>query len=150
MEPLRRQAGLAKASSSRVKKRINKAVYGKLLLNTLPAAIESDEDNERMLDKAEQLMAKGVERTPEEDKLLDLLVAIIRGYESNTRSIPKATPREVLIHLMDNRKLRQSDLVSIIGSRGYVSDVVNGKRGISKDNAKALAEFFHVSPAVFM
>ena len=39
-----------------------------------------------------------------------------------------------------------SHLVSILGSRGRVSEVVNGKRAISKAQAKALGEFLKVSP----
>jgi hypothetical protein len=46
--------------------------------------------------------------------------------------------------------LSQADLVSIFGSRGRVSEVVNGKRAISKAQAKALGEFFKVSPELFI
>jgi HTH-type transcriptional regulator/antitoxin HigA len=46
--------------------------------------------------------------------------------------------------------LRQSDLLPIFGSKGVASEVVNGKRGISKTQAKALAEFFHVPAEVFL
>jgi HTH-type transcriptional regulator / antitoxin HigA len=40
--------------------------------------------------------------------------------------------------------------VGIIGSKGVVSEVVNGKRSISKAQAKALGEFFNVSPLLFI
>ncbi|RUR74856.1 type II toxin-antitoxin system HigA family antitoxin [Chlorogloeopsis fritschii PCC 9212] len=53
-------------------------------------------------------------------------------------------------HLMEVRGIKQSDLVGIIGSKGVVSEIVNGKRGISKAQAKALAEFFHVSLELFI
>ena len=43
-----------------------------------------------------------------------------------------------------------SDLWKLFGSKGVASEVVNGKRGISKAQAKALAEFFHVSPELFI
>jgi antitoxin component HigA of HigAB toxin-antitoxin module len=46
--------------------------------------------------------------------------------------------------------LSQADLVSIFGSRGRLSEVVNGKRAISKARAKALGEFFKVSPGLFI
>ena len=52
----------------------------------------------------------------------------------------------MMIHLIEARDIRQEDLVGVIGSRGVVSEVVNGKRRISKADAKALGEFFHVSP----
>ena len=51
---------------------------------------------------------------------------------------------------MEQNDLRQADLVKIFGARGRVSDVVNGKRAISKARAKQLAEFFKVSPEIFI
>src|SRR5262245_31731151 len=52
--------------------------------------------------------------------------------------------------LMAATDLKQADLALIFGSKGIVSEVVNGKRGISKANAKALGEFFNISPAAFI
>jgi len=51
---------------------------------------------------------------------------------------------------MEQNDLRQEDLVPVFGSRGRVSDVVNGKCAISKAQAKALGEFFKVSPELFI
>jgi HTH-type transcriptional regulator / antitoxin HigA len=51
---------------------------------------------------------------------------------------------------MEQRGLRQVDLVPIFGSSGYVSDVVNGRRGISKAHAKKLAAFFKVGADLFL
>ena len=51
---------------------------------------------------------------------------------------------------MEARDIRQEDLIGVIGSRGVVSEVVNGKRGISKAQAKALGEYFHVSAELFI
>ena len=39
--------------------------------------------------------------------------------------------------------------LTIFGSQGVASEVLNGKRGISKAQAKALGEFFKVSPRLF-
>jgi HTH-type transcriptional regulator / antitoxin HigA len=41
-------------------------------------------------------------------------------------------------------------LLRLFGARGRVSEVVNGKRAISKAQAKALGEFFKVSPELFI
>jgi HTH-type transcriptional regulator/antitoxin HigA len=51
---------------------------------------------------------------------------------------------------MEQNDLRQVDLVAIFRSRGRVSEVVNGKRAINKAQAKALGEFFKVSPELFI
>jgi HTH-type transcriptional regulator/antitoxin HigA len=56
------------------------------------------------------------------------------------------------VHVLQslNNELRQADLVKIFGSRGRVSEVINGKRAISKAQAKSLGEFFKVSPDLFI
>jgi HTH-type transcriptional regulator/antitoxin HigA len=51
---------------------------------------------------------------------------------------------------MENRSVKQADLLPIFGSRGIASEVYNGKRAISKAQAKKLGEFFGISPAVFI
>jgi HTH-type transcriptional regulator / antitoxin HigA len=51
---------------------------------------------------------------------------------------------------MEQNDLWQRDLLPIFGSRGYFSDVVNGKPAITKMHAKALGKMFHVSPDVFI
>jgi len=103
-----------------------------------------------MLARAETLMDKGGRRTVEEDAALDLTVRLITAYEQEHYPLPQATPRETLLYLMDERGLKQADLVPIFKSRGYVSDVVNGKRAISKAHARQLAEYFKVSADLFI
>lgn len=59
-------------------------------------------------------------------------------------------PRDMLRHLMEHRGLRQRDLVPIFGSSSVVSDVIQGKRAVSKAQARRLGEFFRVSAEVFI
>ncbi|MGB5631730.1 MAG: hypothetical protein WBM44_06025 [Waterburya sp.] len=56
----------------------------------------------------------------------------------------------MLLHLMESNGIKQENLVGVIGSRGVVSEVVNGKRSISKAQAKTLAEFFSVDVGLFI
>jgi HTH-type transcriptional regulator / antitoxin HigA len=128
----------------------NKRKYGALLAKALPTVIKTEEENERMLAVAEQLIDKEASRTPEEDQLFELVIKLIEDFEDENYPIPDAPPNRVLRFLMEQNDLRQSDMLSIFGSRGYVSDVINGKRAISKTHAKALGEMFHVSPDVFI
>lgn len=130
--------------------KLNPRRYGRLLAKVLPVRIETEEENDRMLAEVEKLLDKGDLRTPEEDALLNLLAHLIQQFEHDFYHLEGATPHEILRELMAARGLKQSDLLHIFKSKGVASEVINGKRGISKTQAKALAGFFHVSAELFI
>jgi HTH-type transcriptional regulator / antitoxin HigA len=118
--------------------------------------IETESENEAAIMLAESLEYR--QRTPEEDALLELLIILIEKFEdasypvTNVEPVRGASPLEnrMLLHLMEARNMKQEELVGLIGSRGVVSEIVNGKRSISKAQAKALGQLFHVSPSLFI
>jgi len=129
---------------------IDNKKYARVLAKVLPRVITTGKDHERMLGEAEKLMDKGDHRTAEEDAALDLMVRLIKDYEEEHHPLPDPSPHEMLVYLMEQRNLKQADLLPIFKSRGYVSDVINAKRAISKGHAKQLAEFFKVSASLFI
>ncbi|MBI1762647.1 MAG: transcriptional regulator [Acidobacteria bacterium] len=132
-------------------KRINKAKYAALLSEVLPRPIQSEAENERALKVVDRLMSKGEDKlTAEEGVLLELLIQLIERFEEQHYAIPEAPSHRVLQTLMENRNLKQKDLLPIFGSKGIASEVINGKRAISKEQAKKLGEFFKLSPAAFI
>jgi HTH-type transcriptional regulator/antitoxin HigA len=131
-------------------KNYNPEKYRSLLIDALPQVIENDAELDRVEKIVTGLLKKGENLSPEEEKLLDLLSNLVEDYEDEHYPIPKVEPNEVLGFLMEQNNLKQSDLLPIFKSSGIASEVINGKRGISKTQAKKLAEFFHVSVAVFI
>jgi HTH-type transcriptional regulator / antitoxin HigA len=129
---------------------INPQKYGKLLARVRPTVIRTEEENERVLALVERLMAKGEDLTPEEGELLRLLGKLIADFEEKFYHLDEAQPHEVLKELMDARGLKQTDLAQLFGSKGRASEVINGKRAISKAQAKALADLLHVSAELFI
>ncbi|MDM9381515.1 transcriptional regulator [Chlorogloeopsis sp. ULAP01] len=127
----------------------DKNIYRNLLAEVVPAAIETEEEYDRVLKVVEQLTFKK-NRTTEEQALHKLLVILIEAYETQNYPMDQSAPHEILQHIMEASGTRQADLVGIIGSSGVVSEVVNGKRSISKAQAKALGEYFKVSPSLFI
>jgi len=116
----------------------------------MPVIIETEEENERMLGVIEKLMDKGENLSPEEEKLLKLLAKLVEDFEERYYHPRDATPLEVLRHLMESRDVKQTHLWEAFGSKGIASEVLNGKRGISKTHARALAIYFHVSADLFI
>jgi HTH-type transcriptional regulator/antitoxin HigA len=127
----------------------DRETYSKLLVEFQPQVITSEEEYDQTLAAVEKLMACK-NRLPEQTAILKLLVALVEDYESIHYSMESSSPQEILEHLMESGGIKQADLVGILGSRGVVSEVVNGKRSISKAQAKALGAFFHVSPSLFI
>jgi HTH-type transcriptional regulator/antitoxin HigA len=129
---------------------LNREEYIKLLAETLPRVIDGVQEYKRLLNEVEKLMDLGENLTAEQVEVLQLLVTLIEQYEKKHYQLKAATPHDVLHELILARDLKQKDLVEIFGSKGITSEVINGKRGISKSQAKALGTFFHVSPALFL
>ena len=124
--------------------------YARVLAKVLPRVIATAGEHERLLAEVETLMDKGEYRSKEEDAALDLMVRLIKDYEEAHHPLPDPSPHEMLAYLMEKRGLKQADLVPIFNSRGYVSDVINGKRAISRAHARRLADFFKVAADVFI
>jgi len=81
--------------------------------------------------------------------VLDYLSDQVEAYEDERYAIPASEPKEVLRFLMDQHGLKQEDLADC-ASQGRVSDILNGRRSISKEIAKKLARRFNVSAALFL
>jgi HTH-type transcriptional regulator/antitoxin HigA len=129
---------------------IDERKYARLLAKTLPIAIETEEQYERMLTQVEPLFDKGENLSPEETELLKLLSHLIQEYEEKHYQPNASTPHGILRELMEARGVKPSDLWDVLGSKGYASDIINGKREISKSQARKLAEFFNVSVELFI
>jgi HTH-type transcriptional regulator / antitoxin HigA len=119
-----------------------------------PKIIETHQEYEQFLAVTENLLSKRSSRTETENTLFLLLVKLIRDYEEKTYALQDwmQTPaHEFLQHLMEGRGLKQVELGEALGlSKGHISAIVNGKREISKAQAKKLGEFFNVSASAFI
>lgn len=125
--------------------------YGRLLAKFAPKVIQTEEENEEALAVVESLMERGEARLgTEELALLDLLGTLIEKFESSAYTLPEGDPSGTLEILMEGRGLKPVDLAAALGSRARVSEILSGKRAISKEQAKRLGQFFNVSPAAFI
>lgn len=130
---------------------IENKTYADLVVKILPTAIQSEEEYEIMLANIDELMSVSEDKlSPEEERLLETLAILVESYEDEHYPMPEVAPNEVLKFFMEDRELKQKDLLHIFGSTGITSEVVNGKRSISKAQAKKLAEYFKVSVELFI
>ena len=124
--------------------------YATLLARTLPSVIHGEKENGRYLAMLEELDQKGSKLTPAEQRLAELLTLLIEHFEEKTYALKPASPTDVLRELMDANDLKQKDLVDVFLTPSIVSEVLNGKRGLTVEHIRKLSRRFHVSPEVFI
>jgi HTH-type transcriptional regulator / antitoxin HigA len=98
--------------------------------------------NDREFDHLVELM--------EEEALAATLAVLIQDYDDKHHQLPKTSPDRRIRLLMEQRGLRQADLLPIFGTRSVASDVITGKREASKAHVRKLAEFFRVPAELFL
>lgn len=130
---------------------INPIEYGKLLARVLPKPIKTEKEYDRLVAEAGTLIARGENNlSAEESSLLEVIAILIEDYDREHYPIEKSSPHETLAFLLEERDLKPRDLWSVVESKSRVSEILSGKRAISKAQAKKLAEFFHVSAELFL
>lgn len=81
--------------------------------------------------------------------LFEIVMELIGHWEDRYARVPNAEPREVLRFLLEENSLKQKDLIDI-ASPTLISDILSGRRAISKSLAKGLAARFNVNIAAFI
>jgi HTH-type transcriptional regulator/antitoxin HigA len=110
----------------------------------------SEEENSHIVTELEKLDRRGGPLTPEEENRAERMTLLVRQFEETRFPLGHAEPLEALRILMEDRGLRQRDLIPLSGSSSVVSGVLNGKRSISKAHARKLAGSFHVPASLFI
>jgi HTH-type transcriptional regulator / antitoxin HigA len=123
--------------------------YTALLVRFPPRVIHSDEQNEAYIQALYELEQHHADWSPEETDLADLLTLLIEDYEEKHYQLPKSSPRKLIEFLMEQHGLRQKDLVDVFGTPSIVSEVLSGKRDLSRQHIRRLSERFHVPPELF-
>ena len=81
---------------------------------------------------------------------IDLLTLLIENWDEEHNTFMEVDPVQLLHSFMKDHGLKAKDLVKILNlSKGYVSDVLNYKKGLSKEVIRALSEHFSVSQEAF-
>jgi HTH-type transcriptional regulator/antitoxin HigA len=122
---------------------IRDSVYAELLAKSLPRPIRTETERTRF---AETLLALDDrdDLSPEEEALAEVLTLLIEDYEEKKYPLPQVSPNDSLNALMEERGLKHKDIWPVLGNKGAATEVLSGRRSISKAQARRLAEFFHV------
>ncbi len=130
---------------------LNPVAYGELLAKVQPHPIKDEREYDRLVAEVGRLMERGEENlSAEETSLLEMLSMLIEEYDQKHYPLSPSKPHKMLGFLLEQRGLEPHDLWPVLGSKSRVSEILSGKRAISKAHAKKLAAFFHVPIGLFI
>ncbi len=135
--------------------------YGQLLAEIRPALIETPDEHDRLLTAAEQLMEQGPNLPPEEQRILELLVFLIKSFEDSVLAAeedddedrPEAVqslPHETLKRFLEARGLEPADIEHFFGNPAACREALSGARRITRGQARLLGNFFQVPHKLFL
>jgi HTH-type transcriptional regulator/antitoxin HigA len=120
------------------------AEYAAVVSRHPPRIIRSEAENERCTAVLEELDQRYDDLSRAEREFAELLTLLIEDFESKHSTLPKASPVDVVRFLMEQHELRQKDLLDVFGSASVASEVLSGKRELSKEHIRRLADRFSV------
>lgn len=123
--------------------------YEALLRKVPPKVIRTEKENEAYTQILYELDRRSSKLTAAEKELAELLTLLIEDFEEKRYRLPTGKPLDVLRFLMEQHNLLQKDLADVFGTPSIVSEVLNGKRALNKQQIARLSARFHVSPELF-
>lgn len=84
------------------------------------------------------------------DDEIELLTVLIEKYDSETNTFEESDPVMLLQSLMQEHQVKAKDLVTLLNvSKGYISDILHYRKGMSKEVIRKLADRFKVNQKAF-
>jgi len=126
------------------------ADYLRLVAQLPLRPINSKAEYDRAVTMVDQLVVRPNLSRGERDYLDALTVFIEACDDDEEGGNPAVSPVEMLKALMEHRGMSSGDLGQLLGSKGAASEILHGKRGISKSYMAKLARHFRVDAGVFL
>ncbi len=126
----------------------------KVLIERFPLVpIKNDTHLDEAHEVAQSLMLRAEAVATDEAEYLEVLLDEIAKYESKHHALKLADlrPHELLQSFMKDHGLKQVAVQEILGvSSGVISELVSGKRELTKEHCVKLGQHFKVTPALFL
>ena len=87
--------------------------------------------------------------TKEYDEL-SLLILLVQDYDNRHYTLPQIDVLDIIKEKMQERGLKNKDLEPIIGSKGYVSSILSGKKELTLKIATRLRDYFDLPAELFL
>jgi HTH-type transcriptional regulator/antitoxin HigA len=113
--------------------------------------IRSENQYLNYCDELEKL-SKEYSKNPNQNllDLIDTITLLIENYDESNSTFEESEPIQLLKFLMQENNLNQKELAETLEiSKGHLSDILNYKKGLSKNMIRSLSERFKMQQSAF-
>lgn len=124
--------------------------YEELVGLFMPRPLHDDVDYRNALTILDAMA--GFELNPDQQDYFEAIATFVEKYEADRHAIKSAkmTPPELLLSLMAEHDMSESDLGRLLGDRSLGHRILSGERELSKTHIRKLAEHFSLNPAALL
>ena len=112
--------------------------------------IKTKKQYEEFLDWVDMLFDKKVKADTPQGNKLHVALLLIKQYEDANYPIPLPDPIDAIRVKMNELGLKNKDLVGKVGSKGYVSSLLNKKKPLTLELAKLFHQELNIPAEVLL
>jgi HTH-type transcriptional regulator / antitoxin HigA len=112
--------------------------------------IKTKEQYEEFLDWVDMLFDKKVKADTPQGEKLQIALLLIKQYEDANYPIPLPDPIDAIRVKMNELGLKNKDLVGKVGSKGYVSSLLNKKKPLTLELVKIFHQELNIPAEVLL
>ena len=101
--------------------------------------IKNEEQYEEYLEWIDEQFDKKISSNTPEGEQLAVALLLVKVYEDQNYPIPCPDPIEAVKQKMLEKGIRNKDFIGVIGSKGYISSILNKRKPLTLE----IAKFFH-------
>jgi HTH-type transcriptional regulator/antitoxin HigA len=112
--------------------------------------IKTKKQYEQFLDWVDVQFDNKVKSTTPQGEKLQVALLLIKQYEDAKYPIPLPDPIDAIKFKMDELGLKNKDLVGKVGSKGYVSSLLNKRKPLTLELAKLFHQELNIPAEVLL
>ncbi len=112
--------------------------------------IKTEEQYEQYISWTDMMFDKKVKSNTPQGEKLQVVLLLIKQYEDANYPIPFPDPIDAIKMKMEENGLKNKDLVGKVGSKGYVSALLNKRKPLTLELAKLFHNELHIPAEVLL
>lgn len=112
--------------------------------------IKTKKQYQQYLDWIDKMFDKKVKPNSPAGERLQVALLLVKQYEDEYYPIPVPDPIDAIKMKMQERGIKNKDLVGKVGTKGYVSAILNKRKPLTLELARLFHKELNIPAAVFL